>query len=93
VNFIVVDADLLAVPRKPRCAECRKHLRAGQVVVSFDQGPEVYVDPTLFVHRRHFDAVLAEAPTEVDAVDAGIAAVLADARDAGRSALEVLLDA
>jgi hypothetical protein len=54
---------------------------------------EVYVHPRLFVHRRHFDAVLAEAPVDSAVVDGQIAAVLAEARVAGCSAVEALLDA
>lgn len=93
MKFLVVGPDLLDATPKPRCADCRKLLRAGQVVVTFEQGPEVYVHPTLFVHRSHFDAVLAEAPTEEAVTDAEIAAVLADARQTGRTAVEVLLGA
>jgi hypothetical protein len=93
MKFLVVGAEQLDAPRKPRCADCRKRLRAGQVVVTFEQGPEVYVDHSLFVHRSHFDAVLADAPREEEALDAEIAAVVAEARRAGRSAVEVLLGA
>lgn len=79
--------------REGRCPECRQHFKAGEVVVSFSQGPAAYVHPNLYVHRRHFDEVLATAPTDADLVDAAICDVVADLYSTGRSAVDVLLDA
>lgn len=83
-----------ASAREGRCQECRKHFSAGEVVVTFDQGPGVYVDPHLFIHRHHFDAVLADAPTDAALLDAEVAVVVAEYRAAGgRTVVDALLDA
>lgn len=95
MNVRIVDRDLVADSAypKPRCAECRQRLQSGEVVVSFDQGPEVYVHPRLFVHSRHFADVLDGAPTDEDVIDAEAAEVVAAYRATGRTEVDVLLDA
>lgn len=95
MRIVVIGAEQVMSPTSSegRCPECRKHFKAGEVAVTFSQGPGVYVHPNLYVHRHHFDAVLADAPTDAAVIDAEVRAVVADYRVAGRTAVDVLLDA
>lgn len=53
----------------PRCesgcaARCQAPIRPGDVVLEIDQGPEVYVHRTLYLHRRCVVVALEAAPLE-----------------------------
>lgn len=60
---------------KAVCLACGQDLCAGDIVVVVDQGERVYVDRDLYLHRRHLDAMLAEAPTDREILAAEIVAL------------------
>lgn len=100
MKVVVVTTALLeevrdAGRRPVRCVECSARAVTGDVLVMFSQGLQSgsYVGRDLYVHRSHFDELLADAPQPVDVVEAQVAAILAEADRTGMSAVEALLSA
>jgi hypothetical protein len=95
MNVRIVDGYMLtdSAHPEPHCVECRQRLQIGEVVVTFSQGPKVFVHQQLFVHSRHFAKVLDGAPTDEDVIDAEAAEVVRAYRATGRTVVDVLLDA
>lgn len=93
MRYFIVGAEQVMneAATESRCVECKCHFKEGDVVVTFDQGPKVYVHRQLFIHRRHFDQILAEAPTEERVVDEAIAAIVSRARETGQTPVEEIL--
>lgn len=75
------------------CLECGEAFVDGDVVVTFNQGPRVFVQPNLFFHRHHFDELLDAAPSDRAAVEAEIAELHRQVRESGMTPVEAILSA
>jgi hypothetical protein len=97
MEWFVVGADtwerLMTGSATDRCLECGEAFFYGDVVVTFNQGPRVLVQPDLYFHRHHFDELLAAAPSDRAAVEAEIAELHRQVRATGMTPVEAILNA
>lgn len=93
MRIFVLSADLAEWRTDTMCSDgsCGRRFAPGDVIVALEQGRDVYVRRTIFLHRRHFDDLLADGPVEMDAITAELDEIRSSVARTGLTPVEVLL--